>query len=253
MEFHIRCDPQDISRYCFTPGDHGRARKIAAHFDRARLVSESRGYLVLSGEFGGVFMTVCATGMGGPAVAIALEELGHMGANTFIRVGSCGVLQPGLTVGDVIISTGAVRQGGTANAYLPLSFPAVPSFQVTRALVDAAADSGIAVPVGISSSGDAFYAPVRGQDQREGNVLAVEMEADTLFIVGQYRGWRTGALFTSDGTVAEVKPAWGEEAFRRGEENAIRVALEAMRRIAEQDGERKPQAAGSARTEAQSE
>ncbi|MGE5140996.1 MAG: nucleoside phosphorylase [Rudaea sp.] len=235
MEFHIRCDPQDISRYCFTPGDHARARKIAAHFERARLVSESRGYLVLSGYFGGAFMTVCATGMGGPTVAIALEELGHMGADTFIRVGSCGVLQPGLTVGDVVISIGAVRGGGTANAYLPPSFPAVPSFEVTRALVDAAADRGIAVHVGVSSSGDAFYAPSRGQDLREGNVLAVEMEADTLFIVGQYRGWRTGALFASDGTSTEIKPAWGEEAFRRGEENAIRIALEAMRGIAKKD------------------
>ncbi|MGB8644922.1 MAG: nucleoside phosphorylase [Anaerolineae bacterium] len=236
MEFHIQCDPRDISRYCLTPGDHARAQKIAAHFDDARVVSETRGYLVLSGHYQGTFMTVCATGMGGPAVAIALEELAHMGADTFIRVGSCGVLQSGLTAGDVIISNGAVRLGGTANAYLPPAFPAVPNFAVTRALVDAATELQLAVRVGLNASGDAFYAPAREPDLlREAHILAVEMEADTLFIVGQYRGWRTGALFTSDGTPTEIKPAWGEPAYRQGEQSAIRIALTAMRHLAATD------------------
>ncbi len=236
MEFHIRCNPHDISRYCFTPGDHARARKIAEHFQDARLVADSRGYLVFSGSYEGVFMTVCATGMGGPAVAIALEELAHLGADTFIRIGSCGVLQEGLTVGDVIISSGAVRLGGTGNAYLPPAFPAVPTFEVTRSLAQAAAELNIPAHVGLSASSDAFYAPPRGPDLlKEGRVLAIEMEADTLFVVGQYRGWRTGALFASDGTPGEVKPPWGEEAFRRGEEHAIQIALRAMHRLAQSD------------------
>lgn len=159
MEFHIRCDPVDISRYVFTPGDHARARRIADAFTEPYLVTDSRGYLVFSGTYEGVFMTVCATGMGGPTVAIALEELAHMGADTFIRVGSCGVFQEGMTVGDIIISTGAVRYGGTSAAYLPLSFPAVPTFEVTRWLIDAARELNIPVYVGQGASGDAFYAP----------------------------------------------------------------------------------------------
>jgi uridine phosphorylase len=241
MEYHIRCDPDEISRYLFVPGDHARARKIADHFDDARLVTESRGYLVFSGYYEGVFMTVCATGMGGPTVAIAVEELAHMGADTFIRVGSCGVLQPDLTVGDVIISTGTVRLGGTSHAYLPLSFPAVPTFEVTRSLVDAASALGIPVHVGLGAAGDAFYAPRReGSDiLKEGNVLSIEMESDTLYIVGQYRGWRTGALYASDGTTTEIKPEWGEAAYREGEQNAIRIALHAMHSLAVTDGNAK--------------
>jgi uridine phosphorylase len=178
-------------------------------------------------------MTVCATGMGGPAVAIALEELAHMGADTFVRVGSCGAVQPDMQPGDVVISTGAVRLGGTGNAYLPLAYPAVPTFEVTRALVDAAAELKTPARVGIGTSTDAFYAPMENRaEMAKANVLCIEMESDTLFIVGQYRGWRTGALFAVDGTPTEVKPAWGEEAFRRGEASAIEIALQAMRKLA---------------------
>ena len=115
MEWHIKCDPEDISRYVFCPGDQARARRIADQMDNAGLVTDSRGYVVYSGMYKDVFMTVCGTGMGGPTVAIALEELAHMGADTFIRVGSCGVFQEGQKPGDVIIASGTVRQGGTAN------------------------------------------------------------------------------------------------------------------------------------------
>lgn len=236
MEFHIKCDPADISRYCLTPGDPVRAKKIAGYFQDAKFVSDSRGYLVYSGKYRDIFMTVCSTNMGGPTVAIALEELAHMGADTFLRVGSSGAVQPNLGPGDIVISTGAVRLGGTGNSYLPPYYPAVPTFAVVRALVDAAKEINVPVHIGIGAAGDAFYAPREGRgDMAKAGVLSIEMESDTLFILGQYRGWRTGAIFATDGTPTEVKPAWGEEAFRRGETNAIEIALNAMHKIAEGD------------------
>ncbi len=246
MEHHIRCNPQDIAPYVFVPGDHARARRIADHFENPRLVSDSRGYMVYSGTVDGIIMTVCSTGMGGPQVAIALEELGHMGAHTFIRVGSCGVLQKHLQPGDVIISTGTYRAGGTALAYLPIAFPAVPDLRITNALLEASAELNIPVHVGLGSAGDAFYAPRshnRDQELRESlvqaGVLSLEMESDTLYIVSSYRRWRAGALYASDGAAGLTKPAWGEEAFRRGEENAIRIALRAMSKIAKADQQTK--------------
>jgi uridine phosphorylase len=233
VEFHIKCDPSDISRYCFTPGDPARAKRIAEYFDDAKFVTDSRGYLVYSGNYRGVFMTVCSTNMGGPTVAIALEELAHMGADTFIRVGSCGAVQPYLGPGDIVVSTGAVRLGGTGNSYLPLHYPAVPTFGVVRALVDAAAEMNVPVHLGIGAAGDAFYAPKEGREEMaKAGVLSIEMESDTLYIVGQYRGWRTGALFATDGTPTEVKPAWGEEKFKQGEKQMIEIGLNAMRAIA---------------------
>jgi len=241
MEWHIKCDASDISRYVFCPGDQQRAKKIADQFDTSHLVTESRGYTVYSGEYRGVFMTVCGTGMGGPAVAIGVEELAHMGANTFIRVGSCGVFQEGQKPGDVIAASGTVRAGGTSNAYLPPIFPAVPTFAILRSLVEAGEELDIPLTVGVGIAGDAFYAP-RDSAQSIQIVVPclvfVEMESDTLFIVGAVRGWRTGAIFASDGAPGQIKPDWGEADFRRGEMNAIKIALQAMWKIAQADRKR---------------
>jgi uridine phosphorylase len=238
MEWHIKCDPKEISRYIFCPGDQQRAKKIAGQFDVSHLVTESRGFAVYSGEYKGVFMTVCGTGMGGPAVAIGLEELAHMGGDTFIRVGSCGVFQEGQKPGDVIAASGTVRAGGTANSYLPPIFPAVPTFAVLRSLVDAGEELKIPVTVGVGIAGDSFYGPhdtEQSLQMKAAGVVFGEMESDTLFIVGAVRGWRTGAIFASDGAPGEIKPDWGEADFRRGEMDAIKIALQAMWKIAQAD------------------
>ncbi|MCA9954066.1 MAG: nucleoside phosphorylase [Anaerolineales bacterium] len=238
MEWHIQCDPKEISRYVFCPGDQARARKIAAHLDDSYLVTDSRGYVVFSGYYKDVFMTVCGTGMGGPTVAIALEELAHMGTDTFVRVGSCGVFQDGQKPGDVIIASGTFRLGGTANAYLPPNFPAVPTFAVLRELVEAAEVLEIPHTVGVGVAGDAFYAPREpgsGDLFKTAGLVSVEMESDTLFIVGAYRGWRTGALYASDGAPGVIKPEWGEADYRRGEQQCIQIGLEAMWQLAQKD------------------
>ena len=238
MEWHIKCDPREISRYIFCPGDQQRAKKIADQFDASHLVTESRGYTVYSGEYKDVLMTVCGTGMGGPAVAIGLEELAHMGGDTFIRVGSCGVFQEGQKPGDVIAASGTVRAGGTGSSYLPPIFPAVPTFAVLRSLVEASEELNIPMTVGVGIAGDAFYGPHDGEQSAQlkaAGIVFVEMESDTLFIVGAVRGWRTGALFASDGAPGEIKPDWGEADFRRGEMDAIKIALQAMWKIAQAD------------------
>ncbi len=239
MEFHVLCQPEQVSRYVFCPGDQARAKLIADHFDKMEKVADNRGIVVYSGYYDGVFMTSCGTGMGGPVVAIALEELAHMGSDTFIRVGSCGVFQDDQMPGDTIIATGTYRAGGTANNYLPLAFPAVPSFSVLRKLVEAAESLDVPFTVGVGMAGDAFYAPREPGGRnifKEAGIVSVEMESDTLFVVGAYRGWRTGAIYTSDGTPTEIKPAWGHERYQKGQEDAIQIALKGMCELARADG-----------------
>lgn len=238
MEWHIKCDPKEIARYVFAPGDQARAEKIAKHFDSYHLVTQSRGYTVYSGEYKGIPMTACGMGMGGPNFAIGMQELANMGADTFIRVGSCGVMQKGQKTGDVIIATGTVRFGGTGNAFLPPYFPAVPTFSVLRALVEASEELDLPVTIGVGAAGDAFYGP-RDQARRDLMVKAGlvfgEMESDTLFIVGQYNGWRTGALMASDGDPGIIKPEDKEKIFRQGEQNSIKIAVHAAYKIAQND------------------
>ena len=198
------------------PGSHTRAKRIAKHFDQARLVSDSRGYLVYTGNVDGVPMTVSSTGMGGPQTAICIEELAHLGADTFIRVGSCGTLQNYVACGAPIIPTGVYRAGATANRYLPPAFPAAPSFQVLTVLVESAQKLGREVHVGIGWTGDAFYVSPNQElveKLKQARVLSVEMEADTLFVISSFRGWRAGAIFANDGTSTQIKPEWGEAAF----------------------------------------
>ncbi len=238
MEFHIKCDPEEIARYVFVPGDHERARRIADHFDDSHLVTDTRGYYVYTGTVDGIQMTAVSTGMGGPQIAIGIEELANMGADTFIRVGSCGTLQDHVDVGDLVIPTGVYRAGATADAYLSPAFPAAPTWQMLDTLVASAQDLGVDVHVGVGWSGDAFYAPSDPglmAKLKQAGVLSLEMESDTLFVVSNFRGWRAGAIFACDGTSKEIKPAWGEEAFRRGEAQEILIAIEAMKRVALSD------------------
>lgn len=240
MPFHLKGKPGDIARYVLCPGSQARARRIAEHFEQCATVSDDRGIVVYSGTYQGVFMTACGTGMGGAATAIATEELGQLGADTFIRVGSCGVLQPGQQPGDVIIASGTCRAGGTGRGYLPRAFPALPTFEVLRELVRAAEALNYPVRVGVGYAGDSFYGTYKADlvdTVRDAGGVFIEMESDTLFIVGAVRGWRTGALFTSDGAPGLPKPDWAWPAYYVGEERMIQIALRAMYALAVRDAQ----------------
>ncbi|MBG0786479.1 MAG: nucleoside phosphorylase, partial [Anaerolineaceae bacterium] len=238
MEFHIKAQSEQISRYILCPGSQRRAARIAERFDDMEKVADDRGIVVYTGYYKGVMLTSCGTGMGGPAVAICMEELANLGADTFVRVGSCGVFQDDQGPGDIIIASGTVREGGTANAYLPLEFPAVPSYEVLETLVKTANALEIPYTVGVGIAGDAFYSPRDLYEPgllKKAGLVSVEMESDTLFIVGQFRGLRTGALYASDGTNNEIKPVWGEEKYLQGELDMITIALESMLAMAKND------------------
>lgn len=244
-QHHIKARDEDIARYCFIPGSHVRGRKMAEKLDGMRLAADTRGYYVYTGTYKGIPMTVCSTGMGGPQVAIAIEELANMGADTFIRIGSAGGVAEHTGVGDIVIGTAAYRGGGTADEYLPKPFPAVADFWVTKSLIDAASDSGINASIGPVATVDAFYAPddrSKRETMKKGGVLCVEMEADTQFILGLYRGLRCGAAFVLDnGPKTHRLYAQGDLAiadhgkdrlYTESEDRLISMGFEAMYKIA---------------------
>ena len=239
-QYHIGCAPGEVGRYVFLPGDPGRVPLIAAHLRDARPIAQNREFVTYTGTIEDVPVSVCSTGIGSPSAAIALEELAAIGADTFIRVGRSGGLQPDLAVGSVVIATGAGRDEGTSRAYLPLEFPAVADLRVVNALVEAAAALGIAYRYGIVESKDAFYAEVRPEAmpiaeelqarwrayQRAG-VLCSEMEAAALFTIAAAKHVRAGCVLQiSDNQVAGHR--LGPEPSM---EDTVRVGVEAVRRL----------------------
>ncbi len=193
---HIKCKVGDVGRYVLLPGDPGRVPKIAAYLDDACHVQTNREYEIWTGSLEGEKVSVISTGMGGPSAAIGMEELKMIGADTFIRIGTCGGIDPRLEPGSLIIPTGAIRKDGTGREYAPVEFPAVPDFDLACALKAAAGKLGYAHAMGVVECKDSYYgqhAPERMPVHHEllqkweawkmAGALGSEMESSTLFVV----------------------------------------------------------------------
>ena len=233
---HIRCAEGDIAPYVITPGDPGRVKRIVQLMDSAELLAENREYIVYTGVYKGVPLTVCSSGIGGPAASIAFEELIKLGAKVFIRVGSAGGRQKTIPIGTPVVITATFRGEGTSKAYLPPEFPAVADLDVTNALVDSLRAAAVPYRAGIGFCRDAYYI----QDQQlntlltASGVLAAEQEAATLFIVGSFRGVKTGAVVSTDSNIwLEEQPTIEEkeQLYRQGEKLVIQAALDAVVRL----------------------
>ena len=129
-QFHIHCVEGDVGRYVILPGDPGRCEKIAALFDNAHFVAQNREYTIYTGTLLGEKVSVCSTGIGGPSAAIAMEELHNIGADTFIRVGTCGGIDLDVRSGDVVVATGAIRFEHTSREYAPIEYRCGSCFHV---------------------------------------------------------------------------------------------------------------------------
>lgn len=158
LQYHIKCRKGDVARYILLPGDPARVKVIASLWDESRKVAENRQYITYTGKVSGVDISATSTGIGSPSTAIAIEELARCGADTFIRVGTCGGYQKHQRIGDIAITTGAVRWEGTTRQYVPIEYPAISTPEVVMALVEAAERIKVDYHVGITKSGDSLYA-----------------------------------------------------------------------------------------------
>ena len=250
VQFHLHCAPGDIGRYCFLPGDPGRCEAIARHFDNPVHVGMNREYNIYTGTLLGEKVSVCSTGIGGPSAAIAMEELTAIGADTFIRVGTCGGIDLNVLPGDVVVATGAIRFEHTSFEYAPSEFPSVPDFDVTLALREASLALGYRTHTGVVQCKDSFYgqhspekSPVsyellqKWESWKRLGVKASEMESAALFVVAAALGVRCGSCFHA---------VWNQEREKLGMQmpmtedtsGAIRVGIEAVKRLIAQDQEK---------------
>lgn len=220
------------------PGDPGRVPVIAGYLDRAEKVAQNREYTTYTGYLGDIKVSVTSTGIGCPSAAIALEELVKIGADTFIRVGTAGGLQPTIELGDVVIPTGAIREEGTTRQYIPLSYPAVPDLDVTVALRDAAKKLGLRHHTGVCHCKDAFFIegdeglPIAEDNKNlwkaweRANVLATSMEDAALFVISQIRRVRVGEILAIIGLTYKDAPIVNK---KLGIDDAIKTAIEAIK------------------------
>ncbi len=249
-QYHINCKQGDVGRYVFLPGDPGRCESIARYFDNPVHIGMNREYNIWTGELLGQKVSVCSTGIGGPSAAIAMEELVKIGADTFIRVGTCGGIDLDVQPGDIVVATGAIRFEHTSLEYAPWEFPAVSDLDVAIALREASRDLGYRTHAGVVQCKDSFYgqhspekSPVyyellqKWESWKRLGVKASEMESATLFVVAAALGVRCGSCFHT---------VWNQEREKAGlfmpmtedTTGAVKVGIEAMKRIIAADLEK---------------
>lgn len=245
---HLHVTPDQIGRYVLLPGDPGRCEPIARQFDDARHIATHREYVTWTGSLLGEPVSVVSTGIGCPSAAIAVEELSRLGADTFIRVGTSGGMQPFCGVGDLAIVSAAIRDEGTTSHYLPMEFPAVADIDVVDALREAARRTGARAHVGVSQSKDSFYgeidpdsSPVAPQLHArwsawvKGGAICSEMEAAAIFTVAAIRRRRAGGVMLMAGNL-EMPQEELEAAMKTLTlDGLIGTAVEALRVMIERD------------------
>lgn len=244
--YHIGISARMIkgAKYALLPGDPGRVEALAKALGSAEPVGCHREYTSWLAEVEGEKVLVCSTGMGGPSVAIGMEELACIGIENFIRIGTTGSIQEHVELGDLVINNAAVRLDGTSQHYAPLSFPAVASFELTDALRKAAIAVNVPYHLGISISSDTFWPGQERYDNFSGYVrralqgslkewqtlgaLNYEMETATMFVVAQSFGLKAASICGAIAKRTESEEVAPHEIYKLASERFMAVAKRAL-------------------------
>ena len=242
LQPHIQLDESLGIRYAILPGDPARVERIAVHLENVRELAFNREYRSLCGTYKGVPVLALSTGIGGASTTIALEELRHIGVTHCIRIGSCGAIQNGIALGDLVLVNGAVRDDGASKTYVPAQYPAVPDTDLLIHCIEAAKERGVTYHVGLARSHDSFYIDNEEEVSTywgQRGVLGSDMETATLFTVGRLRGLKTASILNNvvlwGGDTADAIGSYvdGESLTAKGEREEILTALEAFVRAEE--------------------
>ncbi|MEW6743356.1 MAG: nucleoside phosphorylase [Planctomycetota bacterium] len=249
-QYHIGLAPGEVAPWVLLVGDPARAERAGALLDSVRLRRHNREYVTVTGSSGGRGVTVIGTGIGCDNMEIAVLELLECERHpTFIRVGTCGSLQPEIGIGDIVITTGAVRLESTSLAFVEEGYPAFAHHEAILALVSAAEKLAAPYHMGITASAAGFYGwqgrqgilesrfPDLPERLRRMRVANFEMESSTLLTLSSLAGLRAGVVCTvfasrTDGSFI------ASEQKTVAEERALRVGLGAIDFLARMDAVR---------------
>lgn len=250
-QYHIDLAPGELAEYIILVGDPGRSKKVADHFDKILVHRSNREFVSYTGLVGDLKLSVLSTGIGTDNIEIVIIEVAQITKNpTFIRVGSSGGLQEYTNLGDVIITTGAVRFENTSLYFVPEGYPAVAHYEVVLALIESAEALNVPYHVGLTVTASGFYGaqgrhvpgfplryPTLSDDMRKLNVLNFEMETSALLTLSQLRGFRAGtvcAVYANRPKNEFISPK--EKA--KAEERAIRVGINAFKVLQKMDDQK---------------
>jgi uridine phosphorylase len=250
--YHINCGPGDIAPYILTCGDPGRARKISRYFDKVDVRRQNREFLTYTGSYNGIPLSVMATGIGADNTAIAvIEAVQCVTPATFIRLGSCGALQPSIAPGDLVITDRVMRDETTTNYYAPPEYEARPHPLVLQALKEAAAELHVPHHVGLTCTTGDFYGgqgrqapgfpilePGKVERLRRGGVLNLEMEMSaylTLAGISTYPLRAGGACAVLNNRITGASVFASARLKSLAERRLIQVGLRAMEILAAKD------------------
>ncbi|MBN1315834.1 MAG: uridine phosphorylase [Anaerolineales bacterium] len=251
LQYHLHLKPGDVGRYILLPGDPGRCELIASYFDAPHFVAQHREFTTYTGTLQGEMVSVTSTGIGCPSTAIAIEELIAVGADTFIRVGTSGAMQPHIRTGDVAIVSGAIRDEGTTRHYAPVEYPAIADLDVLIAMREGARHLKMPHHVGVAHSKDSFYGefspermPVKDRLKQRWQAwircgaICSEMEAATIFILSSIYKKRAGGVMLMV-ELEEKEPETGLEKkdleMRLNVNRAIQTAIEGLKILIKAD------------------
>ena len=251
-QYHIGLGPGELAEYILLPGDPDRTNRIAARFDSVELERRHREFASATGTYRGERVSVVSTGIGTDNVEIVVAEiLAITERPTFIRVGSCGTLQPEVALGDLIISTGAVRLEATTSFFVHDGYPAVADYEAVVALVEAGKRLGHRIHVGVTATAPGFFGaqgrpipqlPIRypdlAEDMARQRVMNFEMEASALLVLATLARCRAGvvcAVYAQRTTGAFVEG----EAKDAAEAACVETGLESLMILADMDRQKR--------------
>jgi uridine phosphorylase len=251
-QYHIDLGPGELAEYLLLPGDPDRTSRIARLLDDVELERRHREFASVTGTYRGQRVSIVSTGIGTDNVEIAMAEILAITTRpTIIRVGSSGGLQPEMALGDLVISTGAVRLETTTNWFVHDGYPAVADYEAVVALIEAAERLGHRYHVGITATAPGFFGaqgrpipqlPIRypdlAEDMARQRVLNFEMEASALLVLAGLAGCRAGVVCavyaqrtTGDFVTGDAKEA--------AESACVETGLESLLILADMDRRKK--------------
>jgi len=247
-QYHIGLGPGELAEYILLPGDPERTPKIAALLDDVESTQQHREFASATGSYRGQRVSIVSTGIGTDNVEIVVAEILAITEHpTFIRVGSCGALRPEMALGDLAITTGAVRLETTTSWFVHDGYPAVADYEAVIALIEAADRLGVTAHLGITATAPGFYGaqgrpipqlPIRypdlAEDMARQRVMNFEMEASALLVLAGLAGCRAGVVCAvyAQRTTGDFVTGAAKDAAER---NCVATGLESLRILAEMD------------------